>query len=130
MRLVRCDECRKEVPEGTDPVTRNTVVHLVGYRNPKGDILLPEHMLRHDFCSRACFEAWIRRREGLQIVEEHREKYASLYDLVEKAREKKIDTVVIHHPGVLGDNYAELVANLDMLAEAKLAITIVPPADR
>jgi hypothetical protein len=52
------------------------------------------------------------------------------FDLVGQAQAKKIDTVIIHHPGVLGDNYAELVANLDMLSAANLRIAIVPPESR
>jgi hypothetical protein len=105
MRLVRCDECLQEVSQETWPFT-------------------------HDFCSRECFERWIGRREGLKLVDDHREKFASLFDLVEKARADKISKVVIAEPGVLGDNYAEVLTNLDMLAAAKLEIVIVPPEER
>jgi hypothetical protein len=31
---------------------------------------------------------------------------------------------------VLGDNYAELVESLNRLAQAELALRIVPPSDR
>ncbi len=36
-----------------------------------------------------------------------------------------IDVCVIHHPQVLGDNYEELVENLNRLADSGKSLTIV-----
>lgn len=40
------------------------------------------------------------------------------------------EIVVIHHPEVLGDNYEELVENLNRMADAKMNLSIVPRKDR
>ena len=60
----------------------------------------------------------------------HRAKYDGLYQLVEDAKKNNLQAVMIHHPEVLGDNYEELVINLNMVSEAGLAVVIVPPDER
>jgi len=128
MRLVRCDECHAEVPErgcGGDPAIANRVIRLEGYRNPKGDILLPEHLITHDFCSRECFESWMSRREGLNLLPDHKEKFKEFFRMVGEIRnDADMDTVVIYGPEVLGDNYAEVMANLSVLQEASLRLVM------
>lgn len=57
-------------------------------------------------------------------------KFAELDRLIENCRKDKIEILVIHHPQVLGDDYIELVTNLDKLAAAGLALKIVSPAER
>ena len=62
---------------------------------------------------------------------DHRSKFASLYKLIQDAKSGGgVDVVLIHHPEVLGDNYDELIVNLNLLADAKLALHIVPMKDR
>ncbi|MBI3865454.1 MAG: hypothetical protein HY290_26560 [Planctomycetia bacterium] len=38
--------------------------------------------------------------------------------------------VVIHHPEVIGDTFAEIVESLNRLADAKKSLTIVPRSER
>jgi hypothetical protein len=94
------------------------------------EILLPDHLLVHDFCGRECFEKWVSKREGLKLVEDHQEKFAQFFEMVAEADEKNFDRVIVHNPEVLGDNYAEVIANLDVLATANLELAIVPPDER
>ena len=58
------------------------------------------------------------------------ENYSVLNRLCREAKQKGADAVLIHHPEVLGDNYEELVTNLNKLAQAGLALKIVPPSER
>jgi len=58
------------------------------------------------------------------------EKYSVLDRLCREAKEKGVGSILIHHPGVLGDNFEELVQNLNKLAKAGLSLRIVPPAER
>lgn len=59
------------------------------------------------------------------------DKFKQLDRLVSKAKTKgDVDAVVVASPQVLGDTYDELVANLNKLADAELAVVVVPPADR
>lgn len=57
-------------------------------------------------------------------------KFEGFYRVLRKAQEDEVDVVMIHHPAVLGDNYEELVENLDRIAAAGVALSIVPPKDR
>lgn len=47
-----------------------------------------------------------------------------------EAKAKGVNAVLIHHPEVLGDDYAELVMNLNKLADAELMLRIAPTKDR
>jgi len=59
------------------------------------------------------------------------DKFKELDRLVMEAKAKgEVDAVIVASPQVLGDTYEELVANLNKLAEAELAVVIVPPSDR
>jgi hypothetical protein len=48
-------------------------------------------------------------------------------EFIRMLAEKKgeVSTVFVHHPAVLGDNYAELVESLSRLAEAELGLRVV-----
>lgn len=50
--------------------------------------------------------------------------------MCEATKNDGIEVVVIDHPEVLGDNYAEIVESLNRLAAAGLMLSIVPPAER
>ena len=59
------------------------------------------------------------------------DKFKQLDRLVGEAKLKgDVDAVVVESPQVLGDTYDELLANLNKLAQAELAVVIVPPSDR
>ena len=59
------------------------------------------------------------------------DKFKELDKLVTDAKKKgDVDAVIVASPQVLGDDYEELVANLNKLADAELAVVIVPPRDR
>jgi hypothetical protein len=59
------------------------------------------------------------------------DKFKELDRLVSDAKKKgDVDAVVVASPQVLGDDYGELVANLNKLADAELAVVVVPPRDR
>ena len=59
------------------------------------------------------------------------DKFKQLDRLVTEATAKgEVDAVIVASPQVLGDTYDELVANLNKLAAAELAVAIVPPSDR
>ena len=59
-----------------------------------------------------------------------KEKFAGLDRLIADSKGKGIEVLVVHHPQVLGDDYEELVMNLDKIASAELALQIVPPSSR
>ena len=42
----------------------------------------------------------------------------------------EVEMVVIHHPQVLGDNYEEIVENLNLLADSGKSLMIIPQSDR
>lgn len=44
--------------------------------------------------------------------------------------EANAEAVIVHHPEVLGDNYEELVENLNRLASSGKQLAIVPPGVR
>jgi len=57
-------------------------------------------------------------------------KFRGLAQALERVKADKIDELRIAHPEVLGDNYEELVENLNRIAAAEVALVIVPPAMR
>lgn len=61
----------------------------------------------------------------------HKEKYAEFFEMLENVRRRReTDTIMIHHPEVLGDNYKEIVLNLNLISEAGLKLMILPPNRR
>lgn len=40
------------------------------------------------------------------------------------------EVVIIHHPEVLGDNYTELVENLNRIADSEKTLAIIPRSQR
>ena len=59
MKIIRCDHCSVDLPLYDAQSVAQPIVTLTGYRCPRGDILLPEHLLEHEFCSPECFEKWM-----------------------------------------------------------------------
>ena len=60
----------------------------------------------------------------------YEEKFKGFIEMCTKSKAKSIDVVVVHHPEVLGDNYAEIVESLNRLSAAELKLLIVPPCER
>ena len=58
------------------------------------------------------------------------DKFAALATLIAEAKKSNMFAVLVQSPQTLGDTYEELVANLDALAAADLAVMIVPPNHR
>jgi hypothetical protein len=56
------------------------------------------------------------------------DKFHEFDRLCREVHSLRVDTVLVSDPTVLGDTYAELVANLRKLAAARLALLISPPA--
>jgi len=54
------------------------------------------------------------------------QKFDSLIRLCKEARAAQADMVVIASPEVLGDSYNEVIESLRCIADADLALTIVP----
>ena len=57
-------------------------------------------------------------------------KFVEFDRLIREAKELAADTVLVQSPQVLGDNYDELIDNLTKLANAELALVIVPSEHR
>lgn len=57
-------------------------------------------------------------------------KFAQFLRMCAEAKKGNLDVVLIHHPEVLGDDYAEIVESLNRLADAELALSIVPQTKR
>lgn len=57
----------------------------------------------------------------------YEQKFADFLRLLEETEE---EAVLVHHPKVLGDNYAEIVESLNRLADAKKQLVIVPRSER
>jgi hypothetical protein len=57
-------------------------------------------------------------------------KFAELHRLIEESKANGVKAIVVQSPQTLGDDYEELIQNLDRLSDAKLAVLIVPPSDR
>jgi hypothetical protein len=51
-------------------------------------------------------------------------------DFIKMLAETIDETIVVHHPQVLGDDYEELVESLDRLADAGKKLIVVPRAER
>lgn len=67
----------------------------------------------------------------MNLTKKHKEKFAKFIEMCNQMGDgKEADIVIIHHPAVLGDNYEEIITNLDLLAEAELKLVIVPPGKR
>ncbi len=60
----------------------------------------------------------------------YEKKFAEFLRMCEEARNGNLDAVVIDHPEVLGDTYAEIVESLNRLADASLSLSIVPRSER
>jgi hypothetical protein len=61
----------------------------------------------------------------------HEEKYKSFLQMIEDVKKSnEEDILVIHHPEVIGDNYEEIIKNLDLIAEARMKLCIVPTSMR
>jgi len=61
---------------------------------------------------------------------DYEQKLESFIRMCSQAKESGVDTVIIHHPEVLGDNYAEVIESLNRLATADLSLRVVPPDQR
>jgi hypothetical protein len=57
----------------------------------------------------------------------YQQKFAEFLFLLRTTRE---EMVIVHHPEVLGDNYAEIVESLNRLADAGKKLVIVPRSER
>lgn len=51
-------------------------------------------------------------------------------DLYKALRQEGAESLVVPHPEVLGDNYEELVFNLNVIADSGKALVIVPTNER
>ena len=51
-------------------------------------------------------------------------------DFIRMLAETPEETVIVHHPGVLGDDYDEIIESLNRLADAGKKLVIVPRKDR
>lgn len=60
----------------------------------------------------------------------HERKFINFLRLVAEAKAKGAEVVLVHSPSALGDSYAELIMSLDRLAQADLALRILPPSER
>jgi hypothetical protein len=58
------------------------------------------------------------------VTTEHADKFAGFIRLCREAKENGVEVAVVSHPQVLGDNYAEVITNLGLLAEHGLALSI------
>lgn len=52
------------------------------------------------------------------------EKFANFIWMCTEAKRQQVEMVVVSHPSVLGDTYAELIESLSRLADAGLALSI------
>lgn len=57
-------------------------------------------------------------------------KFKHFNQMIAEAKQKKIDVVLVYSPHVLGDNYEELVTNLNKIADANLSLRILPALER
>jgi len=64
------------------------------------------------------------------MADNHNEKFAALNRLCQEAVSKNANKIMILNPEVLGDNYEELIHNLNKIAEAGLALLVLPPSQR
>jgi hypothetical protein len=57
-------------------------------------------------------------------------KFAGFDLMIEDAKANKLDVIMVHHPEALGDNYSELVTNLNKIASAGVMLHVLPPDKR
>ncbi|PZP64195.1 MAG: hypothetical protein DI597_00850 [Pseudoxanthomonas spadix] len=57
-------------------------------------------------------------------MDNYAQKFAGFLDLCVEAKRQGIEAVVVSHPSVLGDTYAELIESLSRLADAGLSLHI------
>ena len=55
------------------------------------------------------------------------EKFKPLYEALQK---NEADILIVHHPEVLGDNYEELIYNLNKISDSEKKLLIVPTSQR
>jgi UDP-N-acetylglucosamine 2-epimerase len=55
------------------------------------------------------------------------QKFKDLYRALDN---NNADYVMVHHPEVLGDDYEEIIYNLNKIAESGKSLNIVPPSER
>jgi hypothetical protein len=85
-------------------------------------ITLTRHLLRE--LPSICY------RSSIYMVNDHDENFTELDRMCEEAKNRGTDHILVHNPGVLGDNYEQLVRNLNQIAEAGLSLQILPPSQR
>ena len=56
--------------------------------------------------------------------------FAGLDKLIREAKSSDVDSLIVATPQSLGDNYEEMISNLDKIAAAELVLIIVPPDQR
>lgn len=68
----------------------------------------------------------------MELSKAHQKKFAKFIELCKQIKQNwpGVDHVIIHHPAVLGDNYEEIITNLDLLAESELKLLIVLPSEK
>ena len=57
-------------------------------------------------------------------------KFKEFIRMCAEAQTKGVDTVLVHHPETLGDNYSEMIESLNRLSAAGLKLLIIPPNER
>lgn len=60
----------------------------------------------------------------MQMSDSHKQKYNGLLQLLETSKKQKIDIITTTVPA-LGDNFEELVTNLELIGESGLMLAIV-----
>jgi sugar phosphate isomerase/epimerase len=63
-------------------------------------------------------------------VARYEQKFAEFLRMFQNAQADGIDRVVVFEPQALGDTYDEMVESLNRLADAELALSIVPRSQR
>ena len=66
----------------------------------------------------------------MPAADDYEVKFASLLRMCADATKDKLECVVVAHPEVLGDTYAELIESLNRIADAGLSLKIVPRDER
>lgn len=55
---------------------------------------------------------------------DYESKFSDFIQMCGEAKDAGFDEVIVSHPWVLGDNYAEIIESLSRLADAKLKLII------
>jgi len=63
-------------------------------------------------------------------MDEYAIKFKAFIEMCQEAKQTGVNHVIVHHPEVLGDTYAELVESLNRLADAGLMLMILPQNKR